>query len=67
MPRTFFDLNLFANMVAKLDNIVGELVRFDMSANNVGQFGHTLNGAFPFSITVHAQNIRTQKFVLRES
>ena len=41
MPRTFFDLNLLANMVAKLDNIVGEHVKFDMFANNVGQFGHT--------------------------
>ena len=42
MPRTFFDLNLLANMVAKLGNIVGEHVKFDMFANNVGQFGHTL-------------------------
>ena len=67
MPRTCFDLNLFANMMAKLGNIVGELVRFDMFANNVGQFGHTLNGAFSFSINVHAQNIRTQKFGPRES
>ena len=41
MPRTFFDLNLLANMVAKLGNIVGEHVKFDMFANNVGQFGHT--------------------------
>ena len=32
MPRTFFDLNLFANMVAKFGNIVG-------------QFGHTLDAA----------------------
>ena len=42
MPRTFFDLNLLANMVAKLGNIVGEHVKFDMFATNVGQFGHTL-------------------------
>ena len=42
MPRTFFDLNLLANMVAKLGNIVGEHVKFDMLANNVGPFGHTL-------------------------
>ena len=42
MPRTFFDLNVLANMVAKLDNIVGEHVKLDMFANNVGQFGHTL-------------------------
>ena len=41
MPRTFFELNLLANMVAKLGNIVGEHVKFDLSANNVGQFGHT--------------------------
>ena len=41
MPRTFFDLNLLANMVAKLGSIVGEHVKFDMFANNVGQFGHT--------------------------
>ena len=41
MPRTFFDLNLLANMVAKLGNIVGEHVKFGMFANNVGQFGHT--------------------------
>ena len=39
MPRTFFDLNLLANMVAKLVNIVGEHVKFDMFANIVGQFG----------------------------
>ena len=42
MPRTFFDLNLLANMVAKLGSIVGEHVKVDMFANNVGQFGHTL-------------------------
>ena len=24
MPRTFFDLNLLANMVAKLGNIIGQ-------------------------------------------
>ena len=42
MPRTFFDLSLLANTVAKLANIVGEHVKFDMFANNVGQFGHTL-------------------------
>ena len=42
MPRTFLDLNLLANMVAKLGNIVGEHVIFDMFANNAGQFGHTL-------------------------
>ena len=41
MPPTFFDLNLLANMVAKLGNIVGEHVKFDMFVNNVGQFGHT--------------------------
>ena len=41
MPRTFFDLNLLANIAAKLGNIVGEHVKFDMFANNVGQFGHT--------------------------
>ena len=41
MPRTFFDLSLLANMVAKLGNIVGEHVKFDMFADNVGQFGHT--------------------------
>ena len=41
MPRTFFDLNFLANMVAKLGNIVGEQVIFDMFANNVGQFGYT--------------------------
>ena len=28
-------------MVAKLGNIVGEHVKFDMLTNNVGQFGHT--------------------------
>ena len=44
MPRTFFDLYLLANMVAKLGNIVGEHVNFDMFANNVGQFGHTFKG-----------------------
>ena len=43
MPQTFFDLNLLANMVAKLGNIVGEHVKFDMFTNNVGQFGHTLS------------------------
>ena len=32
MPRTIFDLNLLANMVAKLGNIVG-------------QFGHTFTAA----------------------
>ena len=32
MPQTFFDLNLLANMVAK----------FDMFANNISLFGHTL-------------------------
>ena len=42
MPRTFFDLNLLASMVAKLGNIVGEHIKFDIFANNVGQFGHTL-------------------------
>ena len=42
MPRTFFDLNLLANMVAKLGNIVNEHVKFDLFVNNVGQFGHTL-------------------------
>ena len=42
MPRTFFDLNLLASIVAKLGIIVGEHVKFDMFANNVGQFGHTL-------------------------
>ena len=46
MPRTFFDLNLLANMVAKLGSIVGEHVTFDMFANNVGQFGHTLKKNF---------------------
>ena len=40
MPRTFFDLNLLVNMVAKLGNIVGEHVKFDKFANNVGQFGN---------------------------
>ena len=35
----FFDLNLLANIVAKLGNIVGENVKFGMFANNVGQFG----------------------------
>ena len=29
-------------MVAKLGNIVGEHVKFDMFADNVGQFGRTL-------------------------
>ena len=29
MERTFFDLNLLANIVAKLGNIVGEHVKFD--------------------------------------
>ena len=53
MPRNFFDLNLVANMVAKLGNIVGEHVKFDMFANNVreygifahnvGQFGHNFS------------------------
>ena len=42
MLRTLFDLNLLANMVAKLANIVREHVKFDKIANNVGQFGHTL-------------------------
>ena len=42
MPQTFFDLNLLASMVAKLGNIVGEHIKFDMFANNVGQLGHTL-------------------------
>ena len=42
MPQTFFDLNLFANMVAKLGNIAGEHVKFDMFTNNVVQFGHAL-------------------------
>ena len=42
MPRIFFDLNLLANMVAKLGNIFGEHVNFDMFANNVGQFDHIL-------------------------
>ena len=46
MPRTFFDLNLLANMVAKLGNIVGEHVKFDMFANNVGQFGHTFGHVY---------------------
>ena len=41
MPRTLYDLTLLANMVAKLGNIVGEHVKFDMFVNNVGQFGHT--------------------------
>ena len=41
MPRTFFDLNSLANIVAKLGNSVGEHVKFHMIANNVGQFGHT--------------------------
>ena len=45
MPRTVFDLNLLANMVAKFGNIVGEHVKFDMFANNVGQFGHTFKTA----------------------
>ena len=44
MPLTFFDLNLLANMVAKLGNIVGEHVKFEMFVNNVGQFGHTFTG-----------------------
>ena len=46
MPRSFFDQNLLANMVAKLGNIVGERVKFDMFANNVGQFGHTFREMF---------------------
>ena len=41
MPRTFYGPNLLANMVAKLGNIVGEHVKFDMLANNVFQFGPT--------------------------
>ena len=40
MPRTCFDLNLLANMVAKLGKIVGKHVKFDMFANNI-KFGHT--------------------------
>ena len=42
MPRTFFDLNLLANMVAKLGNIIGKYVKFDMFAKSVSQFDHTL-------------------------
>ena len=51
MPRTFFDLNLLVNMVAKLGNIVGEHVKFDMFANNVSQFGHTLRDAATKSVS----------------
>ena len=31
MPRTFFDLNLLANMVAKLGKIVGEMSNLTFS------------------------------------
>ena len=51
MPRAFFDMNLLANMVAKLGNIVGEHVKFDKIANNVGQFGHTLRSYSGFKRT----------------
>ena len=50
MPRTFLDLNLLANMVAKLGNIVGEHVKVDIFAYNVGQFGHTLTVCIVFCI-----------------
>ena len=36
-----FDLDVLANMMAKLGKIVGEHVKFDMFDNNVGKFGHT--------------------------
>ena len=39
-------MNLLANIVAKLGNIVGGHVKFDMFANNVGQFGHTFSSFF---------------------
>ena len=50
MPRTVFDFHLLANMVAKLGNIVGEHVKFDMFVNNVGQFGHTFKNLSAFTI-----------------
>ena len=50
MPRSFFDLNLLANMVAKLGNIVGEHFKFDVFANNVGQFGYTFRTSWKLMI-----------------
>ena len=43
MPRICFDLNFLAHIEAKLGNIVGEHVNFEMFANNVAQFGYTFS------------------------
>ena len=62
MPRTFFDLNLLANnIVAKLGNIVGEHVKFDIFASNVGQFGHTLRSRYQSDVVKYALEFKRFK------
>ena len=43
MPQICFDLSFLAHIEAKLSNIVGEHVKFEMCANSVAQFGHTFS------------------------